>query len=137
MLMAVFGKKENDDLVGIFQRHLNKYTVWMLRKAFSRAETELERFPTVKWMVGACEQLKPSSVWKYHYKDSVDGDGMPCKVDPENGERLYLPQNCLEGRAFLKALASVAGKKSMFEVDLEASAANLQAQKIALTKFGA
>lgn len=134
MLMAVFGKKENSDLVAVFKRHLNRYSTWILGKAFTRAETELDRFPTVRWLVGACEQLKPSSVWKYSYKESVDADGVPCKIDPESGDKLYLPQNCAEGRKFLKVLAELAGKK--FEVDLEASAANLQAQKIFLSKAG-
>lgn len=134
MLMAVFGKKENPDLVSVFKRHLNRYPTWILSKAFTRAETELERFPTVRWLVGACEQLKPSSVWKYSYKDSIDEHGMPCKIDPETGDKLYLPQNCEEGREFLKAFAKLAEKKPAHEVDLAASAANLQAQKIFILK---
>lgn len=129
MLMAVFGKKENADLISVFKRHLNAYPVWILGKAFTRAETELERFPTVRWLMGACEQLKPSSMWRYSYKDSVDEAGVPCKLDPETGEKLYLPQNCPEGREFLEAMAKLAEKKSVKEVDLDASAANLQAQK--------
>lgn len=132
MLMAVFGKKENPDLVSVFKRHLNVYPVWILGKAFTRAETELERFPTVRWLLGACEQLRPSSLWKYSYKDSVDEAGVPCKLDPESGEKLYLPQNCPEGREFLEALAKLAEKKSVVEVDLDASAKNLQAQKMVL-----
>lgn len=134
MLMAVFGKRENDDLIAVFKRHLNRYSERIVAAAFSKAESELERFPTVRAMVGICETLKPSGVWKYNYKDDVDQDGVPCKIDPETKEKLYLPQNCKEGREFLRALAKIAGKKSVFDVDLEASAANLQAQKIAILK---
>lgn len=161
MLMAVFGKKENADLVSVFKRHLNRYPTWILGKAFTRAETELERFPTVRWLVGACEQLKPSSVWKYSYKDSTDDEGIPCKIDPDpdcdvcrkswsqhphekcsevvdklHAKFMYKPQDCPEGREFLQAMARLAEKKLAPKVDLEASAANLQAQKIFLSKQG-
>lgn len=136
MLMAVFGKRENSDLVAVFKRHLNKYPTWILGKAFTRAETELERFPTVRWLVGACEQLKPSTIWKYDYKDAKDENGVPCKIDPENGEQLYLPQHCAEGRAFLRVFARLAGREVLSEVDLKASAANLQAQKMFISRTG-
>ena len=118
MLMAVFGKRLADEHQGAFYdvylRNLEKYPVGVLTKAFAKAEQELERFPTPKILREICNSEMPSQTWKYHYKDATDDEGIPCKVDPETGEHLYLPQNCPEGREFLAKLSELAEKKSSF-----------------------
>ena len=106
MLMAVFNRKHSDELVDVFKETLRGYPMDALKQAFKKAETELERFPTPKLMRDICNGCMPSNNWKYKQipattKDAETGEAVPCRIDPESGEKLFLPQHCPEGRAFL------------------------------------
>ena len=111
MLASVFGRKVTDEMVEVYRTALCNYPVSVLAKAFAKAEQGLERFPTPKIMRELCNGEMPSTAWKYNLKDSRDREGTPCKIDPETGEYLYLPQNCPEGRAYLAKMREIAGRK--------------------------
>jgi hypothetical protein len=55
-----------------------------------------------------CNEEMPSQTWKYNYVKTTDKAGTPCLIDPVTKETLYLPQNCPEGREYLKVLAEIA-----------------------------
>lgn len=116
MLGAVFNRKVTEQLIAVFQDTLTGYPVSALKKAFTKAEGQLERFPTPKIMKLMCNEEMPSGAWKYHYRDAEGKDpetGRPIriKIDPETGEKLYRAGDCPEGRAFLEKLASIAGRE--------------------------
>jgi hypothetical protein len=135
MLAAVFSKKCPDELVSVFKAHLNRFPVTVLMKAFSRAETELERFPTPRILASMCGEAMPSGMWRYNFQPGHDSNGVECLIDPDpmcdscrkprsehpnqacacftderEAKYMYRPQDCFEGRAFLYMLKEVAGK---------------------------
>ena len=135
MLAAVFSKKCPDELISVFKSNLNRFPITVLMKAFSRAETELERFPTPRIIASMCGEAMPSEMWRYDYKSGTDPDGVPCLIDPdpwcdncrksrnehpneacsyftdEHGAKyLYRPQDCPEGRGFLQKMSALAGR---------------------------
>jgi hypothetical protein len=165
MLAAVFGRKITDDLIIVFKRVLGVFSTRVLGKAFSKAEAELERFPTPKQMAAIAGELMPSGLWRYNFEpgEAPDPDtGMlvnvlidpdpSCDVCREPRSRhphdkctgmvdelyahaMYRPQDCPEGRAFLAVLRKIGESKKPKTVDLKLSAANLQAQKLAILKI--
>lgn len=78
ILAAVFNRKINEQLILVFQDALRGYPKGALKRAFSKAETELEKFPTVKLMRTLCNGEMPSHAWQYTFTPSED-------VDPEFG----------------------------------------------------
>lgn len=159
MLFAVFNRRESDELVEVFKNRLEGFGEKTLRKIFDRCESELEKFPTVKQVLGFCYAEKPSEGWKFNYVPTFDEQGIPTLRDPDptcsncrdprsyhptktctdyanlnNNQFLYLPQNCEEGRAFLSAMRAVEPSKEVPFVDVEMSRRNLQAQAVAITK---
>lgn len=158
ILFAVFSKKSSEELVLVFQNRLEQFSQPVLRKVFDRCESELERFPTVKQVLGFCYTERPSETWRYNYVPSTDEHGVECLEDPDpncsrcreprslhphakcqeyestlQNHLLYRPQNCPEGKAFLALMESMAVKKIPL-ADLELSRQNLQAQAVAITK---
>ena len=115
LLADVLGAKEpTDGRIMSFQDGLERYCESALRKAFNRAEQELERFPTPKTMKSFCNEESPSESWKYDFKPGNDNNGNKCLIDPnaEGADRfMYLPQNCEEGKRFLAKLKEIAGRK--------------------------
>jgi hypothetical protein len=159
LLFAVFNRRASDELVEVFKNRLEQFSKEVLRKVFDQCESELEKFPTVKHVLMRCYEQRPSGAWRYNYVPTVDHEGIPCLRDPDpacsdcnklrsehphkqcsgwvsrnNNKFLYLPQNCPEGREFLKLLREMAVVKSIPFVDEEVSRRNLQAQAIAITK---
>ena len=134
MLAAVFGKKCPDDLIAVFKKHLNKFPIPILSKAFTRAETELEKFPTPRIVISMCGEAMPSEMWRYNYQPGYDPDGVPCLIDPDpwcdmcrlprsehptktclfvdnlNARYMYRADDCPEGRTFLAKLRELAGR---------------------------
>jgi len=131
MLAAVFNRKTSDELVEVFREILRGYPFNALQKAFSKAESTLERFPTPKMMRELCNEEMPSGLWRYDFKPGKDPNGVPCLIDPDpscdscrepkslhpnrhcqifrdrlDAKYMYRPQDCPEGRAFLAALKS-------------------------------
>lgn len=146
MLAAVFNRKASDELVEVFREILSKYPFTALQKAFSKAESTLERFPTPKQMREMCNEEMPSSAWRYDFKPSHDPKGVPCLIDPDpccdscrepksvhphrkcaffqdrlDAKYMYRPQDCPEGRGFLAALREFKKKvrKPMREPGME------------------
>jgi hypothetical protein len=122
MLGSALGRKTNADLLDIFHRHLSRFTIGTLRRAFDKAEGELERFPTPHRMAEIAAGFLPSSMWKYDYRDikATDpetGATVDAKRDPENGETLYRREDCPEGRAFLAFLKALAQTKPQARTD--------------------
>jgi hypothetical protein len=118
MLCAVFNRKCSDQLIVVYQDCLEKFPPFAVKKGFTKAETELERFPTPKILRELCQGQMPSSGWQYTYKDSTSldrdtGQIVPCKIDPVTNEELFRPQNCKEGRAFLAKLKELSLAKSI------------------------
>jgi len=159
MLFAVFNRRESDELIEVFKNRMEKFSEKTLRKVFDRCESELEKFPTIKQVLGFCYSEMPSQGWRFNYQPSFDDNGIPCLLDPDpycdscrepwskhphakcqtvvnerDARRMYLPQNCPEGRGFLSAIRG-GGGKLLPGVDLEQSARNLQAQAVAITKY--
>lgn len=115
MLMAVFNRKPSDELVQVFKETLGGFSYEALKDAFRKAETELDRFPTPKVMREICCGCMPSRNWRYNFakgkaKDAETGKEVPCLIDPENGDKLFRPQDCPEGREFLKKFREMAGR---------------------------
>jgi hypothetical protein len=114
ILAEVFGKKYGDALVSVYVKHLAAFPIWILTKAFSRAETELERFPTPNVLLHMCGEAQPSGAWRYNFAPGFDLEGMPCLIDPDPptpADRfMYKPQDCEEGRAFLASIKVIAGR---------------------------
>jgi hypothetical protein len=159
MLFAVFNRRESNELIEVFKNRLEIFDSKVLRKAFDSCESELEKFPTVKYVLGLCYQDRPSTAWRYNYQPGYDDQGMPCLHDPDpdcdvcreprskhphatckamvdgkDARNMYRPQDCPEGRAFLALLAKMASEQRTPQVDLEQSRKNIQAQAIAITK---
>lgn len=115
MLCDIHHKKMTDGLVVVFVNHLEKYPAWVLRKAFAKAESDLEKFPTPKKMIQICSELLPSSMdWNTPYKTAVAKDPETGKmvnvlVDSKN-EVMFRAQDCPEGRTFLVKLREIAKK---------------------------
>ena len=107
-LMVTFGKKENHEMARVFVEVLSRYPEGVLKRAYSRAERELERFPSPKVMRQICNEEMPPQTWRYDYVRSKDNAGTPCLIDPATKEWLYLPQDCNEGRLYLEVLAEIA-----------------------------
>jgi hypothetical protein len=109
-LGAALGRKITEELIVVFQDGLKGYPKSVLKRAFGKAEQQLEKFPTPKGMKKLCDEEMPSQGWRYQYKGAFDKDGVHCQVDPETGEKMYRPQDCPEGREFLLELRRIAGK---------------------------
>lgn len=115
MLCDIHHKKMTDGLLVVFVNHLEHFPAWILRKAFARAESELEKFPTPKKMIGLCSELLPSLVnWHSPYRPAVAKDPETGKmvnvlVDSKN-EVMFRAQDCPEGRTFLVKLREIAKK---------------------------
>ena len=133
MLITVFGKRTTDEslegLKRVFCEALENFPERVILKGFGKAEQELDRFPTPRAMREICGEAMPPNTWRYHYEPGTDPEGNPCLIDPDpdcdhcneprswhpsakcpmfSGERrkyMYRPQDCEEGREFLKQLA--------------------------------
>lgn len=144
MLAAVFSKKTTAELIVVWEQSLKEYPVSALKAAFTKAERNLERFPTPKTMRALCNENMPSQAWRYDFQPALKNDpetGKPVRVliDPDPtcrncrsprsqhpyrkltesgdlklicetyiGEKedrmMYRPQDCPEGREFLRVL---------------------------------
>ena len=119
MLAAVFSRKLSDEMLIVFQEALHGYPKETLKRAFLKAERELDRFPTPKAMRLLCNEEMPSGAWKYHFTPKLGNDpetGKPIRIlidpDPMPGRarELYKAEDCPEGREFLAKLKEIAGK---------------------------
>ena len=109
MLAAVFNRKSNDELERVYKDSLQGFPLTVLGKAFTKAEQELERFPTPKVMRALGNESMPSQAWRYRYgraesRDPETGMAVQVLIDPENGDQMFLMGDCPEGRAFQKKL---------------------------------
>jgi hypothetical protein len=96
ILGSAFGRRTSPELVSTFQRHLARFSMSVLRKAFDKAESELERFPTPRKLLEVAASLEPSPLWKYTYEnikatDPETGAIVNAKRDPVTGETLIAP----------------------------------------------
>jgi len=162
MLADIFNRKITDGMVAVYQRILRGFPIFVLSKAFTEAESTLEKFPTPRILAGMCGAVMPSQMWRYSFRadqapDPETGMFVDVLIDPDplcdscrnpQSEHptktcrefidklfsfaLYRPQDCPEGRMFLARLKEIAEHKAIPLVDLEASRANLQAQKVAI-----
>lgn len=129
MIAAVFSKKISEEMILVFQSALERYPNEVLKRAFGKAETELERFPTPKAMRDYCNADMPSRGWAYDFVHSRDPEGIPCLLDPdpncehcrdprsfhptktcdnfEGSIYMYKPEDCAEGRMYLAAVKAV------------------------------
>lgn len=132
MLAAVFNRKISEQMIVVFQEALGKFSKSTLKAAFSKAEVELERFPTPKIMRSLCYGEMPSRTWRYSFTPSHDAQGVPCLLDPDpdcdhcreprskhphekckgfdGSVYMYKPQDCEEGRAFLAKMKAIHDK---------------------------
>jgi len=74
MLGAVFNRKITEQLICVFQDILGRYPPSVLKRAFSKAELQMEKFPTPKMMAVLCGEETPSQAWKYDFRPSFDQD---------------------------------------------------------------
>lgn len=157
ILFAIFNRRKSDELVEVFKNHLEKFSGKVLREVFDECESELEKFPAVKQVLIRCYEKRPSGAWRYNFIPTTDREGTPCLLDPDpacsdcnklrsehphdkcqgwtnrtDNQFLYLPQNCPEGREFLKNLRTLAAKTDFPFVDLDLSWRNIQTQKVFL-----
>lgn len=123
MLATLFGKKLNDEqlqsIKRVYGNALEKFPHHVINEAFNRAERECERFPTPKLLIAIAGELVPSRTWRYDFKkakrpDPETGMLVPVLIDPDPGRGkdpvMYLPQDCPEGRAYLKKLEEIASR---------------------------
>lgn len=136
MLAAAMNRKCSDEMVEIFKRHLNRFPINVLNKAFTRAESEMERFPAVRQVASMCGEAMPSEGWRYNFQPGVDNNGVKCLIDPDpccdvcrkqwsehptptckavvserEAQFMYRPQDCFEGRGFLHMLETMSKEK--------------------------
>jgi len=72
MLCLALGKRVPDGTVSDFTvpfvRVLENFSVGTITETFSRAETDLERFPTPRALLAIAKDLAPSqNTWRYNY----------------------------------------------------------------------
>jgi hypothetical protein len=106
MLGSALGRRTNQDLIDVFQRNLERFKIGELQKAFDKAESELEWFPSPRKMTEMAAGFRASPLWKYSYRDVKATDPetgaiVHAKLDPINGEVLYRAHDCPEGRPCL------------------------------------
>jgi hypothetical protein len=58
-LLVVFGRKENPNLIDVFERVLSRFSLPVIKQAFLRAEESFERFPTPRSMAELCVECTP------------------------------------------------------------------------------
>ena len=128
MIGAVYSRKTSPEMITVFQEALEGYPISVLKKAFLRAERELEKFPTPKTMRQLCNEEMPSNSWKYHYKqvpgtDPETGAPITIYIDPDplpgKSNELYRATDCPEGRRFLASPRELAGRKEKFFAPVE------------------
>jgi hypothetical protein len=125
----------------VFEEVLKNYPKAVIQKAFTKAESELERFPTPKIMRTICSESMPSQTWRYDFEPSVDYDAeseVRVLIDPDptcsicrepksihplkkcgrytpsglgDDRVMFRPQDCPEGREFLLKLRKIAGQR--------------------------
>jgi len=115
MLGQALGGKMTDEKIRVFKDALERFPTRVMSVAFTRAEQQLERFPTPKLMQTICGECMPSNSWMYDYKkresrDPETGRTITVAIDPVTGDQLFRPQDCPEGRAFLNKFRELAGK---------------------------
>lgn len=155
MLAAIFSRKLSDDAIAVFQRVLLHFPEGVLKKAFTNAETSLDKMPTPKVLAQMCGEVMPSRAWRYNFQPAKgdvlidpDPDCDVCRkpqsehptntcgfVDERNARAMYRAEDCEEGRDFLALLRKIAQERTLRTVDVETSRANLQAQKMAILKL--
>ena len=121
MVGAVYSRKTSPEMITVFQEALEGYPMSVLKKAFLRAERELEKFPTPKTMRQLCNEEMPSNSWKYNYKpvpgsDPETGAPITIYIDPDplpgSSNELYMAYDCPEGREFMRVLKEMSRKES-------------------------
>ena len=140
-LCDVFGKRCGDGLPGAVTEHLKGFPVSVLRRAFRRAECELEKFPTIKKLRELCHEETPSQMWTRTFrsavgKDTETGRLVNILVDPQSGEEMFYPADCPEGRKFLKLLHTMAGRHELAQEKTETELEiERQTQQLALAQI--
>jgi hypothetical protein len=87
MLGAVFNRKITEELKQVFEEALHGYSRGALKRAFIKAERQLERFPTPKIMRSLCNEETPAKTWRYEFEISADqnpeGQEVTVLIDPD------------------------------------------------------
>ena len=112
MLAAVFNRKSNGEMERVYKDALQGFPMPVLGKAFTKAEQQLERFPTPKMMRGLANESMPSETWRYRYQlveshDPETGMAVQVLIDPATGDEMFQMGDCPEGRAFHKKLLEI------------------------------
>ena len=152
MLITLFNKRISDEalssVVRVFCDGLEHLPSEAITRGFSKAEQELDRFPTPRLMKDICSEFIPTNMWCYDFKPAISrdpetGEQVSILLDPDpncarcreprskhpvvrvsggkvlftcrhykesgrgNDEEMFRPQDCPEGRAFLKTLKEI------------------------------